>query len=187
MAWLQIIAACVAVFFLQMALPGLTNSFAFVPANAFSHPWTFVTSLFLHGGITHLFFNMWALFMFGPLLERRIGERKFYALYFISGIVGNLAFVFFYPAHVLGLGASGAIFGVIGALAVLMPSLPLLFFFIPTQLWVAAIFWVAIDLFLTGSADDVAHYVHLAGIAVGVGWGMLLKKQEPPEYYFGQG
>src|SRR3989338_8864705 len=124
MAWLQILAACIAVFFLQMALPGLTTSLGFVPATALAHPWTFVTSIFLHAGLTHLFFNMWALFVFGPLLERRIGEKKFYALFFLSGIVGNLAFVLFYPANVLGLGASGAIFGVIGALAVLMPNLP---------------------------------------------------------------
>ncbi len=186
MAWLQIIAACVAVFFLQAALPGFTTSFAFVPAKALAAPWTFVTSIFLHGGFAHLLFNMWALFMFGPLLERRIGEKKFYALFFLSGIVGNLAFVLFYPANVLGLGASGAIFGVIGALAVLMPNLPLLFFFIPMPLWLAAIAWGGMEFLLSGVPDAVARFVHIAGLLVGIAWGMALKKQEPPEYYFGR-
>ncbi len=179
MAWLEIIILCVAIFFLQIGIPQLTPLLSFVPAHALSAPWTIVTSLFVHANVAHLFFNMWALFVFGPFLERRIGQKRFYALYLLAGIVGNIAFALLYPSDVAGLGASGAIFGVMGAMAMLMPNLAILVFFIPMPMWIAAIFWAVTEFLLAGSPDAVAHFTHLAGLGVGLLWGKYIKDGEP--------
>ena len=87
MAWLQILIVTAAIFFIQIGVPALTNLLAFTPATALAMPWTAVTSLFVHANFAHFLLNMWALFVFGPMLEQRIGEKRFYALYFLSGIV----------------------------------------------------------------------------------------------------
>jgi rhomboid protease GluP len=77
--------------------------------------WRLVTSMFLHGGLLHLAFNMWALASFGPVVERLYGSISFALLYLIAGVVGSLASVSWSPA-VNSVGASGAIFGLLGAL-----------------------------------------------------------------------
>ena len=122
--WLQLVALNVAAFLIT--LPFAETAFkylAFVPANALAMPWTIVTSMFLHSGALHLFFNMWALFIFGPVLERVIGGKRLLALYLVAGIIGNVGFSLFYPSATAGVGASGAIYGLVGALAVLLPVL----------------------------------------------------------------
>lgn len=77
--------------------------------------WRLVTSMFLHGGLLHIFFNMFALWQVGRLVERMFGSTRFFALYMIAGICGSLSSVLWNP-HVNSVGASGAIFGIIGGL-----------------------------------------------------------------------
>jgi membrane associated rhomboid family serine protease len=77
--------------------------------------WRLVTSMFLHGGLLHIFFNMFALWQVGRLVERMFGSTRFFALYMMAGICGSLASVLWNP-HVNSVGASGAIFGTIGGL-----------------------------------------------------------------------
>jgi rhomboid protease GluP len=77
--------------------------------------WRLVTSMFLHGGVLHILFNMFALWQVGRLVERMFGSARFMALYMIAGICGSLASVLWNP-HVNSVGASGAIFGIIGGL-----------------------------------------------------------------------
>jgi membrane associated rhomboid family serine protease len=124
---IYILGAIVAVYLLQLAAPPLTDALIFNPATFPSQPWTAITSMFLHAGIAHLFLNGLALFMFGPLLESIVGGRRFLLLYFAAGIAGSLLY---YLLVALGisppipaLGASGAIFGVLGMLAVLRPNM----------------------------------------------------------------
>jgi membrane associated rhomboid family serine protease len=74
------------------------------------------TAMFLHDGITHVLFNMWALYIFGPVLERRFGSVSFAGLYLASGLTGSAAFHLIGQANVWAVGASGAIFGLFGAL-----------------------------------------------------------------------
>jgi rhomboid protease GluP len=80
--------------------------------------WRFVTPIFFHAGLMHFFFNMYALYNVGPLIERPMGHARFLMIYFFSGIAGGFASFLFNPSP--SLGASGAIFGLIGALAVFL-------------------------------------------------------------------
>lgn len=142
--------------------------------DAFLQPWTLLTSTFLHSGFGHLFFNMYALLLFGPLLEARIGMKRFLTIYLASGIIASLASSFIYNA---ALGASGAVMGIIGVLIILMPNLQLLlFFFIPMPLWLAGVVWALLDFFQI--FPGVAHAAHLAGMASGVAYGLFMRKKK---------
>ena len=184
-AWLELIALNAAMFMLQIASGGtLTNLLAFVPATALQHPWTILTSLFLHANPMHLLFNMWALFVFGPLLEKTVGRNKFLAIYFISGIVGNVGFALFYPPATAGIGASGAIYGIIGALAMILPNLVVLVFFLPLPLWMAAIGWALLEFFSSFSPSPIANLVHLTGLFAGALWGLKLRNEISSEWQY---
>jgi len=186
MIWLYLLALNVAVFAVEMFAAGTVMSlFAFVPAKAASQPWTLITSMFVHAGLTHLFLNMWALFVFGPILERMLGAQKFLALFLIAGIIGNVGFALFYPSNIAGVGASGAIYGILGALAVLAPNLVVLVFFLPMPMWMAAIAWAIFEYVSALSPSPIANLVHLTGLAAGIAVGLYYKKQYADElnYY----
>lgn len=106
-------------------LGGSTNLRVMFDLGALPNPlpsgnlWRLVTSMFLHFGVLHLAFNMFALWLFGPLFERLVGTGRFLALYFASGLAGGLASVLFATPPTLSAGASGAIFGLLGAFGVL--------------------------------------------------------------------
>ena len=82
--------------------------------------WRFITPMFLHGGLMHLLFNMFSLFLFGPELEKLTGKVRFITVYALAGIFANIATYFLQPPSYLHLGASGAIFGVFGAYGALL-------------------------------------------------------------------
>ena len=90
---LWLLGITVAVFLLQLVVPGFTEAFWLNPSTVFSQPWTVFTSMFLHGGPTHLLFNMFALLIFGPVLESRIGQNRFLGLYIASGILGSVGYI----------------------------------------------------------------------------------------------
>jgi membrane associated rhomboid family serine protease len=165
-----LIGITVFVFIMQWLLgSGFTNSLTLSMGTLLSRPWGLVTSMFIHGSLMHLFFNMLVLFFFGPLLERRIGSKSFLALYFGAGILAGLVQITVFPASAV-LGASGAIFGVLGALTVLMPNLVIFLYFVPVKMVYATILFAILDLFpmLTGTPDGIAHAAHLAGLAAGL-------------------
>jgi len=117
--------------------------------------------MFFHQNVLHLLFNMVALIGFGSFLEMRIGRTSFLALYLSSGIIGGLVHVFIYPASINPLiGASGAIFGVFGAIALLEPT-------IPTLLFGASYIIAAIFLMKIGVTFGMAHVAHLGGMFYG--------------------
>lgn len=141
--------------------------------------WQPLTYLFLHGGFWHLILNLLGLFFFGPETERTIGTPRFLALYFACGILAGLGWVFISgtPAsHCLG--ASGAIFGVLGAFAGLFPQRPvtlLVFFVIPISLR-ARTLAIALGLFsllaIIMQPGQIAYAAHLVGGLAGYlyGW-----------------
>ncbi len=173
---LQLLAINIVVFILQQIIPGLTSTFMVAGLDSLARPWTLFTAMFLHGSFVHLLFNMYVLFMFGPLVEQALGRTRFLYLYFASGLLASLAAVFFYDAAV---GASGALMGVIGAVIVFFPHLKVLFFFvIPMSMRTAGIIFAAIDLFGTfNPSSTIAHWAHLAGLGSGVLYSLYLKQK----------
>lgn len=133
--------------------------------------WTLITYIFLHGGIFHIFLNMLGLFFFGPDTERAIGSKQFIVLYLACGILGGLGWLLFTAKQPAGfcLGASGAVFGILGAFAALFPNRPitiLVFFVLPVTMKARslAIALAVFSLLATISQPgNIAYAAHLAG------------------------
>lgn len=150
-------------------------------ATFLEHPWTIVTNLFMHGSIWHILFNMITLYFFGTFLIRLVGTRDFLLIYFLGGIAGNLVFMLFAYFNFLTsplsivIGASGAIFALGGALAVLTPRLRVFVFPIPVPmpLWVAVIGGFVLLIFVGG----VAWQGHLGGLVFGLLAGLFLRRR----------
>lgn len=188
--YLKIIIACIFVYLLQFLVPMLTG-FAFtemfyiepVFGEIVSRPWTLLTSIFLHSTEfpLHIFANMLVLFFFGGELERRIGSKKFLELYLVSGIVANLGFWFYSSltgSATAALGASGAIFGVFAALAIIAPEIRVLVWFVlPLKIRHALIIFALWDLFLLPYGGPVASSAHLAGVVVGLIYGYKIGRK----------
>jgi len=149
----------------------------FYPTSPYFHWWQPVTYMFMHGGFWHIFFNMYSLFIFGCIVERVIGSKKFLIFYFVCGLgaaalhLGVQALGAGASLYTPTVGASGAIYGVIIAYAMLFPDAQLTLLFPPITLsakWMAIIF-IGIELFtgITGTMDGVAHLAHLGGALFG--------------------
>jgi len=176
---IALIIFCAVVFFTQ-----------FMPANmalwplqsGYFAPWQLVSYGFLHGGFNHLFFNMFALWMFGLQLERVWGSQRF-ALYYFVCIVGAAITQLivqqlsgqFYPT----IGASGAVFGLLLAYGVTWPEnrVLLLFFPVPIKAKWFVVIYGGIELIfgITNAMPQIAHFAHLGGLLFGAGllwrWG----------------
>jgi hypothetical protein len=164
---------CVAVFVLQLSYEGFTDAFVLLSSDVFSRPWILLTSVFLHGGLEHLVYNMFALVMFGLILEKLIGSRRFLIVFFLSGLFSGSVSSLFYRAS---LGASGAIFGIIGVLAVLRPKMVVWVYSVPMPMFLAAGIWAAIDLFGLFYPSQVASAAHLAGLVLGLMLGLYWRR-----------
>jgi rhomboid protease GluP len=149
--------------------------------------WRLVTSMFLHGGLIHLALNAWALFQLGSLLELLMGSPRMLLVYFVTGIAGSLASATFTQAP--SVGASGAIFGLLGALiafllrrrGALTPQ--------GKSILMQLLFWAAINVFLgfsanAGGGPQIDNSAHLGGCAAGLLLGFLLpeRRRLPPGY-----
>lgn len=180
----------VGVFVIQfMLLAGgnarLHNALFVITPNWPSQPWTVITSIFAHDptGLNHILINSLVLFFFGTTTERLIGTRRFTTLFLLAGAVGGIAQVFLtqviFSQESGGLGASGAIQGVMGTLVILAPRLTVLVFFvIPAPLWALAGFYVLYDVLFGFFGDtNVGHFAHLAGLAVGLAYGWHLRQK----------
>lgn len=153
--------------------------FAFTPAYAFDRPWTFVTSMFLHADISHIFFNMFALFVFGLPLERILGSQRFFILYFLSGILGSIGYIVTTSDPTIpAIGASGAIYGLMGTLAMLMPgAMVFIGGFFPMPMIFAVFFWTISEFLGLFAPSNIARGAHLAGLFLGIAYGLYLRKQ----------
>lgn len=177
--------ACIAVFFLQLAGIFDWRLFAFTPALALEKPWTFVTSMFLHADFAHLFFNMFALFMFGIYLEGRVGSTNFLMIYFLSGIIGSIGYMVTATDPMIpAIGASGAVYGTIGALAILTPFMMVwVMGMVPMPMIAVAFIWGIMEflgVFVPGG--KIAHGAHLGGLFIGFAYGWYLRKTERRKY-----
>ena len=167
--WIAIIL--VATFALQSFVNGFTDALI-LNESSFSQPWRFITSMFLHGSLSHLLANLFALLLFGFILERTIGSERFLAVYLISGILANLIAVNFYSTS---LGASGAIMGIIGTLAILRPLMGVWVFGMILPMSIAAVIYIIIDAIGVFIPSNIGHIAHLSGIAFGIIFGTILR------------
>ena len=191
------------VFFGYLLNKGLfiENFALFYPTSPYFRWWQVITHMFMHGGFFHIFFNMYTLFIFGSVVERIIGSKKFLLFYFICGLgavalhlgvqylqmqsymqgaaLGNLVAI----QHIQEIkitptvGASGAIYGVLMGYAMLFPQSRMTLLFPPITLsakWMVLAF-VAIELLtgITGTAAGIAHFAHLGGMLIG--WLIILQ------------
>jgi membrane associated rhomboid family serine protease len=133
--------------------------------------WQIFTYMFLHGGLFHLFFNMFALWMFGPPIEQQWGTRQFVKYYFYTGIgAGIFTFVLSINSTIPTIGASGAIFGILVAYALLFPdSIIYLWFLFPVKAKYLVIFFGILELIasINYTPDGIGHFAHLGGMVVG--------------------
>lgn len=163
-------------FLLEGVIPFIIPLLILVPATVSAAPWTIITSMFLHADLEHLFNNMFGLVLFGLVLEKVVGSRKFLLLYFVSGIFASFAGIYFYPDSRI-LGASGAVMGIIGALAVLRPRL-IVWIGMPLPMIALAFVWVVISsLGIIVPEGQIAHGSHLAGLIVGIILGLHWRKK----------
>jgi uncharacterized protein len=183
-AVMPIIGINVLFFLLQILIPGFTESLSLVSGDVLTRPWILLSSMFLHGSFFHIFINMYILLMFGSLIERRIGTKRFVLIYFLSGILASIGFVLFQElllgASGAAVGASGAIMGILGVAIMILPDLKvLLFFVIPMSLRTAGIIFVIIELLGTFGIGipGIANIAHLVGLATGLLFGYYLVKK----------
>ena len=169
----SILAANIAVFLLEVTGSiRIASLWALWPLGPHFRPWQLLTYGFLHAGPAHLFYNMFALFLFGTILERIVGGNKFLLIYFSAGLLGSLATL---PLYAASLGASGAIFGVMGTVAVLRPRMVVYVSYVPMPMIVAAFVWALMDLVGFFVPSGVANAAHLAGLGLGILAGLYLK------------
>ena len=134
-------------------------------------PWQLITYSFLHGGFTHLFFNMFALWMFGVQIENTWGSRRFAIFYFVC-VVGAAVcqMIVSWGVPVATVGASGGVFGILLAFGMMFPEQPIyLYFVLPIKAKWFVIGYGLIELFagISGAQSGVAHFAHLGGMIFG--------------------
>lgn len=161
-----------AVFILQQIFPWITESFKLVSGDVLSRPWILLTSVFLHSGVLHLIYNLFALVLFGLVTERIIGSGRMLLLFILSGILASIGSCFIYHS---ALGASGAIFGIMGCLVMLRPKGVMFVYGMPMPLWISAFVWAAFDILGLFAPGNVANLAHLAGLGFGLVFGLFLR------------
>jgi len=186
-----LIAANLIAFILQISIRGFTEIFALTPAIAASGAyWQFFTYMFMHGGITHIFINMFVLAIFGMQFESAIGSRRFLLLYLASGIFSSFFYMMLTGESMIPmLGASGAVFAILTAFAFKFPNqIIFIGFFFPMPAKYAVILFAIIELF-SGVFDlqmGVANFGHLGGIIAGLlimlYWRNKDKSRRAPEF-----
>ena len=180
-----IIGICVLVYVLQTASPRLTSEISFVPVLGESEPWRFLTSAFAHGGITHILFNMLALWMVGAqYLERLLGAARYAAVYLVSAIGGSVVYLLMSSPPTDGftsrsmwltpaVGASGAVFGLFGALLVLNRHLG--------RSSAGMYATIAINAVIGFVVPNVAWQAHLGGLLTGAALAAVISWTTPRE------
>jgi membrane associated rhomboid family serine protease len=180
-----LIGVNVFVFIITTASPSIGDSLALTNPITGSNYWTIVTAMFVHANFLHILFNMLALYFFGTFCLQLIDTKRFLAVYFIGGVVGNILFLLLGPMYSSVVGASGAIYAIGGILVMMRPTMRVyLYFLIPMPLWVVIIFGFLLTAFNGGTAWQA----HLGGLIVGLAAGYFFRQRErrqrlPPVYY----
>ena len=178
----SLIFANVAVFLLETAggMPLFEWFALWPPASGLSQappfqPWQLVTYSFLHGGVAHIFFNMFALYMFGADIERLFGSRFFAAFYFVSVLAAAVVHLavnsWMGAAPYPTVGASGGVYGVLLAYGLYFPNRQLMLLIppIPMRARTLVVVYAVLELVMgvTGTAAGIAHFAHLGGMLGG--------------------
>ncbi|GAB2678149.1 rhomboid family intramembrane serine protease [Thalassiella azotivora] len=167
----SIMGLCVVAYLAQLVVPGFTERFMLVPAWSSAEPWRLLTSAFLHsdGWPLHILFNLYAVYLLGPYLEELLGRTRFLVTYLLSALGGSAAFVLIAgsvqsgpggPFLTSAVGASGAVFGLFGALVVVQRRLG-------RRLGQIAVV-LGLNLVLGFVVPRIAWEAHLGGLLVGV-------------------
>ncbi len=168
---LKIVGAMSVIFVLQAVFPRLTETFALDRYMMLLRPWTLVSYIFLHGSFSHLFSNMFSLFIFGSMLERVVGRNNFLKVFLATGVFSGLVGMLFYDSVI---GASGSVFGIMGVLAVLRPKMVVWALGVPMYMIAAIFIYALLDLGGVFYPSSIAHIGHLsalvAGILIGLAW-----------------
>jgi membrane associated rhomboid family serine protease len=173
-----LIGANVLIFVLQGQSPArIDELFALWPlqpldGKVYFQPWQIISYAFLHGNVTHIGFNMLGLWMFGAEIERYVGPRRLLACYFASVVTAALTQLFipmlFNAPPAPTIGASGGVFGLLLAYALMFPTRKVVPLIppIPMPAWLFATIYAGIELFLgvTGTLSGIAHFAHLGGM-----------------------
>jgi len=183
------------VFYLVISIGGFSleqayNYVAIKPSNIVegNYIWTFITSMFMHGGFAHLLFNMITLFFVGGLVEKILGKTRYFWFYMLSGVFASLLFVtlslFLFPSEfdLFAVGASGALFGIVGLLVIITPNLPVFVMLIPLPIkmkYAGPGFLFVLWLISIAANLPVGNTAHLGGLIAGLGYGFYLKKKFP--------
>ncbi|MAH33431.1 hypothetical protein CL615_03485 [archaeon] len=162
------------IFILQSTIPNLTDTFILDNSKVIPRIYTLLTAIFLHGDMVHLLYNLFGLALFGSILEHVIGTRKFLKLFFIAGLIASLLSLPFYSRV---LGASGAIFGILGMLGILRPKLTVWLYGIPMPMIVALFVWAIADLLGIIAPSGTANIAHLGGMTYGIIAGFYYRSQ----------
>lgn len=173
---LWIIVLNIIVFVLQVYIPGFTELFILNSKAVLGFQiWRFLTAIFLHADIIHLLLNTVALMFFGFVAEGKLGSRNFLLAYFGTGIIANIIAVNFYSSS---LGASGAIYGIIGVLAIVAPFMMIWAFGLLMPMIVAAVIYAIADLLRTlgyMNPGNIGTIAHLSGIGFGILLGIFFR------------
>ncbi len=179
----RLIIANVAMFFVRQLVPQIVPLLWLVPGWAWFRPWTLITYMFLHAGLGHLFFNMLALYFFGPRLEQRLGARNFLWLYFLSGLMGGVLSIVtpFVPI----VGASAAVFGVMLGFAYYWPRAVIYIWgVLPIEARWFVIVMTGLSLWMGFSGTgNVAHFAHLGGFLGGFLYLRWLEYRSPARQF----
>ena len=165
----------IGIYLLQVLIPGFTDFFL-LNKTSFFQPWRFLTSIFLHGSLPHLLYNLFALALFGSILEKFIATKKFLLVFFASGLLANLVAVNFYDSS---LGASGAVYGILGCLSFIKPKMFVWVYGLPMPMFLAAAIWTLGSVFGMFIPSNTGHIAHLSGILAGFIFGILIVSKMP--------
>ena len=169
-----IMAANLLFYIATMIQPDLIiNTFGLMPIQLVNEPWTIVTNMFVHAGLWHFLGNMLMLYFFGSYLLGLVGEARFLLVYFAGGLLANVAFLVLGSDFATVVGASGALYAVMGVMAVMRPRLKVyLWFMIPIDLWIVVVVGMLIIF------PGVAWQAHLGGLVLGLAAGYFFRKRE---------
>lgn len=178
-AFLGLGAVLIVMFIAQTVHPPLTDILAFKGELVSQRPWTLLTSMFIHSSGEHLLHNLFPLILFGFILERIAGTRRFIAILLIAELASSIAVMQVYP-HVRVLGASGAARGVVGAIAAMKPTL-IVYWGAPLPVIVLGGIWLALDTAgVYGHAENIAYEGHLGGLLAGFFLGLVWRRSVMP-------
>ncbi|MCD6019791.1 MAG: Rhomboid family protein [Bacteroidetes bacterium] len=146
-------------------------------------PYQFISYMFMHADIAHILFNMLAVYMFGSILENIWGPKRFLNFYLLCGLGAaflQLGISYYNNEYTILLGASGAVFGLLVAFAMMFPNTELqIYFIIPVKAKYLVIGYALFELYNGFFAhDNVAHFAHLGGLAVGIIIMLIWKKNK---------